>query len=135
MTSRPALRIPSTRLTARKAAFEGLSAEDIAISKEWLEDANYITASETGGNSETNDNILKMIAALDSEIDISPYFTGRFREFVLSLMSDVSIDLNYKKDMLSIAACAHFGGQPARVGHGRFAKRGDGQPADLSEGV
>lgn len=86
-----------------KPLFEGLSAEDIAISKEWLEDANYITASETGGNSGANDNILKMIAALDSEIDISPYFTGRFREFVLSLMSDVSIDLNYKKDMLSIS--------------------------------
>lgn len=82
-----------------KPLFSGTTAGDITISDQWRSDANYITASISGGGNGANDNILQMIAAMDGNIEISPYFTGTFEEFTLSLMADIAIDTNYVSDM------------------------------------
>ncbi|MPN13520.1 hypothetical protein SDC9_160841 [bioreactor metagenome] len=82
-----------------KPLFDGTAAKDITISDDWIADANYITASQIGGNNGANDNILKMISAMDSITGVSPYFNGTFGDYTLSLMSDVGIDLDYKNVM------------------------------------
>lgn len=83
---------------ADKPLFSGKTAGDITISSEWLSDANAIKASESGVVG-AHENILKMISAMDTARDISPYFKGTFDEFTLALMTDVGIDLNYETDI------------------------------------
>ena len=81
------------------------TAESIAISPEWLEDANFITCTIlTTAEDGACDNILRMINTLDSDISITPYFNGTFDEFVKSMMSDIAIDTKYVSDVKYTAA-------------------------------
>lgn len=75
--------------------FEGTTAADIAISEEWLADADYIVTGVTG----TNDNVIKMINLMDNDTVISPYFTGSFEEASRSLMSEINVEVGYVSDM------------------------------------
>ena len=83
-----------------KPLFTGNTASTIAISSQWLADANYITATnDAGAEAGKNDNLLKMIEAMDAGRAISPFFSGSFDEFSISLMSDLAIDVSYHKDV------------------------------------
>ncbi len=86
-----------------KPLFTGDSAKTLSISSQWLANANYITPSQTGSLQGENDNILRMIHALDEDIAISPNFTGTFEEFTLDLMVQSGTDLNYYKSMENTA--------------------------------
>jgi flagellar hook-associated protein 1 FlgK len=79
-----------------------ITASNITISQAWLSDAKYITAStKTPAGSGDNDNIYKMIAALDNKQTISSNFTGTFNQFANSLMNDIFVDTSYYKDIAS----------------------------------
>lgn len=79
-----------------KPLFEGSTAKDISISTEWSNNANYITASNnTDAEEGDNDNITRMINAMDSDQTISSIYTGTFEAYMTSLMSNVGIDVNY----------------------------------------
>lgn len=77
--------------------FTGTTATDISISQAWYDDANYIVVADQG----TNDNVIKMINALDQEINISLYpgVNGSFESFSRTLMSNVAVDVDYYKDI------------------------------------
>jgi len=80
--------------------FTGNTASTIAISSQWLSNANYITATtDADQESGKNDNILKFIAAMDETRAISPSFNGSFEQFTLSMMTDIAIDVSYTKDI------------------------------------
>ncbi|HZK70804.1 MAG TPA: flagellar basal body rod C-terminal domain-containing protein, partial [Clostridia bacterium] len=93
-----------------KPLFEGdgsgnIDASTIKVSSEWLSDAKYITTTTVvpaieGVNEEgRNDNIMRMIDSMGSDIPITSAFKGTFVEFATSLMSDIAVDVNYNKDM------------------------------------
>jgi len=85
---------------AGKPLFTGTSASTIAISDEWLANANHVTATnDPSPQAGKNDNLLKMIEAMDASRSISPYFDGSFESFTVSLMSDLAIDISYTKDV------------------------------------
>lgn len=87
-----------------KPLFTGTDAATFKVSEEWLADANFITVTTDGDPSEgKNDNILKMLCALDSPIQITDNFEGTFSNFVLTLMSDAGIDKNYYSDLSKTA--------------------------------
>ena len=87
-----------------KPLFTGNTASTIAISEGWSADAGYIVAS-TSANPETgnNDNILRMITALDEKIKITENFSGSISEFASSLMYDAAIDYNFYTDLSASA--------------------------------
>ena len=63
---------------------------------QWTIDANYITTTnEIPAVVGKNDNIVRMINAMDSSKIISPLFEGTFEAFATSLMNDVAINVNY----------------------------------------
>lgn len=83
-----------------KPLFSGSTASTIAISDQWLNNANYITATtDSDPAAGKNDNILRMIAAMDEDRAVSSGFTGSFSDFTLSMMSDLAIDVSYTKDV------------------------------------
>lgn len=85
---------------AGKPLFSGTDASNIAISSGWMNDANYITATNDPSPAPgMNDNILKMVSAMDGSVAVSPYFNGGFQEFTLALMTDIAIDVNYTADI------------------------------------
>ena len=85
---------------AGKPLFTGTTASTIVISNQWLADANYITASNSASpQAGQNDNLLNMIEAMDATRSISPYFSGNFESFTVSVMSDLAIDISYTKDV------------------------------------
>jgi flagellar hook-associated protein 1 FlgK len=85
---------------AGKPLFSGNTASTIAISSQWLANANYITATaDADQEAGKNDNILKFIAAMDEGRDISSSFHGNFEDFTLSRMTDIAIDISYTKDI------------------------------------
>lgn len=85
---------------AGKPLFTGNTASTIAISSQWLADANYITATaDAGQEAGKNDNILNFIEAMDEDRNISPSFNGNFENFTLSMMTDIAIDISYNKDV------------------------------------
>lgn len=85
---------------ASKPLFTGTTAADITISSAWLADPNHITATlDSGGEKGKNDNILRMISAMSEDRAITPNFTGNFGGFLLSVMSDIAIDVDYTADM------------------------------------
>lgn len=87
-----------------KPLFVGDTALTLGISDGWIADANYITATTDSDPSKgKNDNILRMINALDTNQQITDKFDGTFSEFVLSLMSTAAVDENYYSDLLSTA--------------------------------
>ncbi len=87
-----------------KPLFTGTDAKSFGISEEWLADANYITATTDSDPTEgKNDNILRMLCALDSPVQITDNFEGSFSDFVLTLMSEAGIDKNYYADISKTA--------------------------------
>lgn len=79
-----------------------ITAANITLSQAWLNDANYITPStKTPAGSGDNDNIYRMLAALDNKQTISSSFTGTFNQFANSLMNDIFVDAGYYKDIAS----------------------------------
>ena len=82
------------------ALFTGSGAADIAISSQWLANPNHITATlDADGAKGKNDNILRMISAMDEDRAITSDFTGSFGGYVLALMGDVAIDKDYTADV------------------------------------
>ena len=85
---------------AGKPLFAGSGAQDIRISSQWLANPNYITATQDAdGAKGKNDNILRMVAALDEDTAITTDFTGSFGGYVLSMMGDVAIDVGHTADI------------------------------------
>ena len=85
---------------AGKPLFSGTTAAGITISSQWLSDPNHITATlDPGGGKGKNDNILNMISAMSADRAITPSFSGNFGGFLLSVMSDIAIDVDYTADM------------------------------------
>jgi flagellar hook-associated protein 1 FlgK len=83
-----------------KPLFSGTTASGIAVSDEWLSDPNWITATTDPDVIEgKNDNILRMISALDQPQDITPGFSGSFSDFLLSTMGEVAVDTDYASDI------------------------------------
>ena len=83
-------------LGVNKPLFEGIDAGSIKVSAQWTIDANYITTTnEIPAVVGKNDNIVRMINAMDSSKIISPLFEGTFEAFATSLMNDVAINVNY----------------------------------------
>lgn len=83
-----------------KPLFSGTTADTIAISEQWINDANFITTTTDGNPTDgKNDNILRMIQAMDSDIAVSDHFTGTFSEFIVTIMTDIAIDENYFSDL------------------------------------
>ncbi len=83
-----------------KPLFSGTTASTIAISSQWLADANFITATNNASpEAGMNDNLLQMIEAMDASRAISPYFNGNFEAYAVSMMSDLAIDISYTKDV------------------------------------
>lgn len=76
-----------------KNLFEGTTAADINISAEWNNDSEYIVC--------TNENIMRMINAMNVDIDNSKYpkVSGTFEGFSKILMSNIAVDVNYQTDM------------------------------------
>jgi len=82
--------------------FVGNDASDFAISDEWLADANFLKVTTEGSqDSGKNDNVLRMLYALDSKQQITGSFEGTFIEFVVTLMADAAIDKNFYTDRAS----------------------------------
>jgi flagellar hook-associated protein 1 FlgK len=83
-----------------KPLFTGTTALTIEVSDAWMQDANYITTTTSptpkDGN---NDNILKMLATLNSDIAISSNFTGTFDEFISKMMMDAGSEENNLQDL------------------------------------
>ena len=80
--------------------FSGTTAANIAISDQWLGDPNYIKATLAAGPAEgKNDNILRMISAMDEQRAVSPTYNGTFSQYTLSLMTDIAIGVNYTEDV------------------------------------
>lgn len=76
-----------------------ITASNIRISKEWLDDASHINTSLGGGND--GNNILRMVSALESEakfyknaVDPSSQvmFKGSFHDYLSGLISEVALD-------------------------------------------
>jgi len=80
--------------------FTGSTAADIAISEEWYADADYIVVADEG----TNDNIVKMINAMDEDVDASLYagVTGTFEGYARTLMSEIAVDVGYYTDISEV---------------------------------
>ena len=76
-----------------------ITAENIRISDEWLADATYITTSTYG--SDGGDNILRMIAAIDTDTSFykdaadpssTVMFKGSFHDYLSGLIGEVALD-------------------------------------------
>lgn len=86
-----------------------ITAKSIRISDEWLKDAQFVTRStiddEPGTTPGTgkNDNLLKMIEALNAKQGITSFFSGTFEEFSTSLIGEMGVDVKYCKDMTDSA--------------------------------
>lgn len=84
-----------------------ITAANIQISQGWLSNAQYITTS-TGATSPIptegkNGNLLLMLQSMDKDQSITPYFSGTFEEYSVSVMGELSTDVEYSKDMTSSA--------------------------------
>ena len=77
--------------------FTGTTASDIALSSGWIADPKYLVVANQG----TNDNIVKMVNAMDNDIDTETYsgVSGNFEGFATTLISDIAQDVSYHDDM------------------------------------
>lgn len=79
--------------------FEGTGAADFTISKAWIEDVGHLKLSTSAGSGNgKNDNVLRMLNALDDEQTVIGNFKGSFSAFVVTLMADAAIDKNFYTD-------------------------------------
>lgn len=81
-----------------------ITADNIGLSKEWIENAEFITKStvevkEGQSAAGRNDNLLKMLDAMDTKTQISPFFNGTFEEFMTSIIGEMAVETNYLQDM------------------------------------
>ncbi len=97
--------LDSTSPTALFASSTGeeITAANIAISDEWREDPGYIVCS-TGSETGANDNVVKMINALDNDVDADDYpdIGSTFAGFSRILMSNIAVDVSYQQDMTTM---------------------------------
>ncbi len=91
-----------------------ITAGNIRISDEWLADSSYITTTtstlpSTGGES---DNILRMIAKMDSDISFKKdpadpasevLFTGTFAEYTSGLIAELSLEVELNQNFSATA--------------------------------
>jgi len=77
--------------------FTGTTAATITISDDWDDNPNYLVVADQG----TNDNIVKMLNAMNKDVDTSLYpgLTGTFEGFSTMLMSEIAVDVSYYSDM------------------------------------
>lgn len=95
--------------TGTKKLFVGdedgvINASSIKLSEDWLEDADFITKTTQppiDGTSSTgrNDNLLRMIAAMDDKRNITSHFKGTFEEYITSIIGDLAVEVDYVTDM------------------------------------
>lgn len=79
--------------------FSGTTASTITLSDNWFADAKHLEVKASG----TNDNILKMVTAMNDAIDSSyTGVSGTFEEFTIMLSSDVAQQVGYETDMNSM---------------------------------
>jgi flagellar hook-associated protein 1 len=77
-----------------------ITAGNIKISSDWNADEKYITTTtQTPIVEGRNDNIIRMINAMNQDIMITPSFKGTFEEYSTSIMSDVASDVKYYTDV------------------------------------
>jgi len=81
--------------------FTGTTAADIAVSQEWLDDADYIVVDDDTTDESTNGNIIKMLNAMDEDVDsaLYPTISGSFESCSRTLMSEIAVDVDYYKDI------------------------------------
>jgi len=77
--------------------FTGTTAAAISISDAWYDDAGYLEVADTG----TNDNIIKMINAMNEDVDetLYPGVSGTFEGFARTIISDIAVDVGYYTDV------------------------------------
>lgn len=77
--------------------FEGSTAAEISISDDWYDDASFLVVADQ----DTNDNIIKMINAMDNDVDTSLYpdVAGTFEGFSRTLINSINTDVEYTGDM------------------------------------
>jgi flagellar hook-associated protein 1 FlgK len=77
-----------------------ITAATIRISDEWQQDASYITTTTAAGASDgANDNVLRMMDALETETTISACFSGTYDSFATSLIAEIAVDVSYVSDI------------------------------------
>lgn len=76
-----------------------ITASNITISKEWINNVNFITNTTGTAGAAKNDNILRMINALNDDQSLSGSFSGTFEEYVTSLNGDIAMDVSFFTDM------------------------------------
>lgn len=83
--------------TSSADLFTGTTAATISISDAWYDDAGYLVVADTG----TNDNIIKMINTMDTDVDetLYPGVSGTFEGFARTIISDIAVDVSYYKDV------------------------------------
>lgn len=78
----------------------GITASNIKISSAWMQDAGYITTTtEVPPVEGSNDNVIRMISAMDEDINDTSVFRGTFEEYATSFISDIAVDVNFTADM------------------------------------
>ncbi len=77
--------------------FTGATAAEITVSEAWYGNANYIVVADQG----TNDNIQKMVNAMEEDVNGSLYpgVDGTFEGYSRILMSNILVDVGYYKDI------------------------------------
>ena len=84
--------------------FTGDTASTIEISSEWAQNANYITTTtDVNPVDGMNDNILRMLTAMDTPTQIAANFNGTFDEHVSKMMTDIAIDVSFVSDLSKTA--------------------------------
>lgn len=77
-----------------------ITASNIKIASGWTANPNYITTTKmlpvTLGN---NDNILSMVNALNSNVTVTPTFTGTLQDFTTSLMNNIGSDVSVNTEL------------------------------------
>ncbi len=79
---------------------EAINAANITISAQWLDNSDFIVNTSTG-NSGANDNIIRMINAMDNPVNASLYpgIDSTFSGFSRILMSTIAVDVGYQIDI------------------------------------
>ena len=81
-----------------------ITAANIQLSQDWLANAEFITRSTNpSGTTDTtegeNGNLLLMLQSMDAKQSVTPYFSGTFEEFSVSVIGDAATNVEYAKDM------------------------------------
>jgi len=82
------------------------TAANIAISDQWRADSQYITRSQSADplDAGRNDNVMRMLDAMSTNMPIITNFDGTFEEFANAISSEIAVDVNFNKDIQKSAA-------------------------------